>query len=182
MFCDPASPHKTFPKLKGKAAEVKHIMPALLWAWRKVMDGSDLHNQVELLLQCSVFMDDAMDSNKDCDVLPAAVAHNFKQAGFALNSCMNSLQSHYANLGANAEFLFNIVPKNHYLQHICLGAAYLNPRMASCYMGEDMMHQMRRLSAGCVRGNGPKQAGNKLMQWYAVGLSRMLSDKVDGFM
>ena len=176
MFCDPKEPRKTFPRLKGKAAEIKHLVPALLWAWRKVMvAGDDVHMQVEVLLQCSAFMDECMDLHKDADVMPADVSEKFKQAGFALNACMNSLHSYYRDRGALSEFLFNIVPKNHYLAHIALAAAYLNPRMAACYMGEDMMHQMRRLSAGCVKGNGPTKAGNKLVAWYAHGLSRLLS-------
>jgi hypothetical protein len=177
MFCDPKEPRKTFPKLKGKAAEIKHLMPALLWAWRNVMTaGNTQHGEIEVLLQCSAFMDECMDKHRDDDVMPADVSEQFKQAGFALNACMNSLQSHYRSRGAASEYLFNIVPKNHYLAHIALSAAYLNPRMAACYMGEDMMHQMRRLSAGCARGNGPKNAGNKLVTWYAHGLSRLLSD------
>ncbi len=182
MFTDPARPRKTFPVLKGKAAEVKHLMPALLWAWRRSMDGRNpQHEQVELLLRCTVYLDECMDIHRDSDALPPGAADNFMQAGFAVNSCMNSLQTHYASLGVNSEFLFNIVPKNHYLMHICLRAGHLNPRMAACYIGEDMMHQMRRLTAGCVRGNGPKQAGIKLVGWYAHALSRLLSDNHNGF-
>jgi hypothetical protein len=179
MFCDPDEPRKTFPRLKGKAAEIKHLMPALVWVWGHSMDrDNEQHKQILLALQCSCFLDQTLDAHKDCDVLPTEDAERFKHAGFALNINMNALETYYGNLGINSEFLFNIVPKNHYLAHICLCAGFVNPRMAWCYMGEDMMHQMRRLSSGCVRGNSPQNASLKLVAWYRHGLSRMLSDRV----
>lgn len=178
MFCAPDEPRKTFPKLKGRAAEVKHLMPALLWFWKSVRNPADsVHNQVELALQCSVYMDEALDNHRDLDCLPPVIAENFKQAGFALNAAMNYLLVHFASLGEDSEYLFNIVPKNHYLCHLALQAYYINPRLGLCYAGEDMMKQMRRLSAGCVKGNGPRQAANKLMQWYGHALSRLLDDR-----
>ncbi len=137
---------------------------------------NDQHRQVELALQCSAFLDNVLDEHKDSDILPPTDAEKFKQAGFALNAAMNSLSTYYSRLGVDSLYLFNIVPKNHHLCHICLSASYLNPRSGLCYMGEDMMHQMRRLSAGCVRGNNTRNAEKKLVVWYSHGLSRLLGD------
>ena len=175
MFCDPSQPRKTFPKLKGRAAEIKHLMPALLWVWREFRTPGDaIHDQVELCLQCLVFLDETMDAHRHLDAFPENVAENFQQAGFALSASMNFLLIHFATRRP-AEFLFNIVPKNHYLCHIALAAAYINPALGLCYTGEDMMHQMKRLSAGCVKGNGPRIAGRKLMTWYGHALARLLA-------
>jgi len=177
MFCDPTRPRGSHPRLKGRAAEIKSIMPALLWCWRHVApNDNDWWAQVELALKCTVFLDDTMDAHKDEDVLPREAAQQFQSAGFALNTCMNSLLEHYANLGPDSEYLFNIVPENHFLAHLCLMSYYINPRCAWCYMGEDMMHQMRRLSSGVARGNSHKQAGRKLMLWYGQGIARLLAD------
>ena len=41
MFCDPKSPAKSFPKLKGKAKEIKELAGALAWYWSMNMNGQD---------------------------------------------------------------------------------------------------------------------------------------------
>jgi hypothetical protein len=178
MFCSVDHPRATFPRLKGKAAEVKALMPALVWAFGMVMQtGNDQHDQILSALKCSEHLDAVMDDHKTDNTLPADVAETFKQAGFAMNVFMNALCQHYGHMGINAMYLFNIVPKNHFLCHICLQAQYLNQRLAWCYMGEDMMHHMRRLGAGCARGNDPVRASQKLMYWYRQGLSLVIVDR-----
>ena len=102
-----------FPKLKGKGAEIKALMPGLVWLWDQYRTpGNPQHDQTLVLLQCSVHLDVLLDLHKDEDVLPPADAHQFRNSGFALNSIMNSLQTFYRSLGFA---LFNITPKNHYL-------------------------------------------------------------------
>ena len=58
MFCKPSAWRTKFPKLKGRAAEVKHLTPALLHAWVNMRDpGNPLHTSIELALQMSLKMD-----------------------------------------------------------------------------------------------------------------------------
>lgn len=157
-----------FPKMKGKGAEIKALMPALLWCWDQYRRVDDrIHDQIRLVLQCSCFLDDVLDRNFDDDVLPPIDAEQFKQAGFALNLGMTSLLDYYAS---HRLALFNITPKNHYLAHICLAAAFLNPRRAWCYQGEDLMGHVRRMGSNCARGNSPSDVGMKLMTYYAHAL------------
>ena len=42
MVCNPRSPESAFPKLKGKAAQVKNIAPALLEVWQEPSDPDDM--------------------------------------------------------------------------------------------------------------------------------------------
>ena len=87
-----------FPKLKGRAAEVVALMPALLWAWEQYSpSGDDKHNQVKTALSCSVHLDKVLHDYRDYDCLPPNVALTFCQAGFALNSIMNSLLTSYGD-------------------------------------------------------------------------------------
>ena len=42
MFKDPKSPAKNFPKLKGKAKEIKELARPLAWYWALHMQPEDL--------------------------------------------------------------------------------------------------------------------------------------------
>jgi hypothetical protein len=176
MFCEAAKPYKTFPKLKGKAAEIKAVMPALLEVW-KLRKTPDLveHDQITALLECSCTLDKIMTTHVDDDCFPAAVSSAFKHLVFSYNVLSNSLCVHYGTrLVPRAMFLFNVVPKNHYLAHLGLIAAYLNPQRAWCYMGEDFMHKCRMLGNACARGNVPQAIGRRMIQTYLSGLSYLL--------
>ena len=175
MFCDVSTPtsHKNkFPKLKGRAGEIRDLMPCLLDVWEQVVDlNITQHVQVKTLLQCSCHMEWIMDSHSTEDAWSKGVSTDFKQCGFAYNELMNSLCKFYGRRGLTSMKLFNIVPKNHYLAHICLMCAYMNPRLAWCYMGEDFMQKIRRLAGGCCRGNNAVNAGRKLMSNYRSGIA-----------
>ena len=58
MFVNADDPHGHMPKLKGKAAEVKALIPALVHVWKFHMDAL-LVEHVAILdgLQSSVLMD-----------------------------------------------------------------------------------------------------------------------------
>ena len=45
MFCKPASPNSSFPVLKGKAAEIRALTPALYSCWCKYMDPRDTQHK-----------------------------------------------------------------------------------------------------------------------------------------
>ena len=162
-----------FPSLKGKGAEIKAFMPALKWVWEQVMNAADeQHSQVHVALQCSVFMDAVLETHRHADAIPSPDCDHFKQAAFAINTCMNSLMVWY---GERNIALFNITPKNHYLCHIGIAAKYLNPRRVWCYSGEDFMRHIRRMGGGVARGTGPAMCGKKMMTWYSQGLSLTMS-------
>ena len=53
MFCDPASPTSSSPLLKGKGAEVRHLIPILHLVWRKYAQPTSDHDKhVDQLLRC----------------------------------------------------------------------------------------------------------------------------------
>ena len=166
-----------FPTLSARGHQIKVLMPALLASWEKHANvHNGVHAQVRAALQCTVHLDHILDEHANADVLPPDAAAEFKEAGFTLNSLMNALQLVHRPDGLS---LFKIVPKNHYLAHICLAAAWINPRRAWCYAGEDMMRHVRRMAAACSRGRTPEKTGVAMMQYYMHALSMSICKRQD---
>ena len=82
MFCDvtTATSHRNkFPKLKGRAAEIREVIPCLLDVWNEVANMECAHHmQVRTLLQCSCEMERIVDAHKNEDVWSTDVADQFK--------------------------------------------------------------------------------------------------------
>ena len=133
------------------------------------------HIQVRTLLQCSCEMERIVDAHKNEYVWPTDVAAQFKTCGFAYNTLMSALCKAYGRRGLQSMKLFNVVPKNHYLAHICLVSQYINPRLAWCYMGEDFMQRIRKVAGGCMRGCNPVIAGQRTISSYRTGFAFHLS-------
>ena len=179
MFCDvtTATSHRNkFPKLKGRAAEIREVIPCLPDVWNEVANMECAHHiQVRTLLQCSCEMERIVDAHKNEYVWPTDVAAQFKTCGFAYNTLMSALCKAYGRRGLQSMKLFNVVPKTHYLAHICLVSQYINPRLAWCYMGEDFMQRIRKVAGGCMRGCNPVIAGQRTISSYRTGFAFHLS-------
>ena len=78
MFSVRVGRRQRFPNMKGKAAQVKHLIPALLYAFRKLRSpGNPDHDSIELALQMSLTMDHILNDHPDSFVLPTEVAAEF---------------------------------------------------------------------------------------------------------
>ena len=144
-------PDSGFPKLKGRAAEVKHLSKALLACWDhfRVKDVEDEkfipHMQISLLIKKVIRMDDALDEHPPhvYPRLPTDVAQTMSDNIFDFLTIMTYLAEYYAT--KHPLPLFSITIKCHYLMHIGITCLWLNPRLAICYAGEDYMHHMKNL-------------------------------------
>ena len=166
----------TFPKLKGRASEIKHLGPALLYAWEQIMSpGDDKHKSIRLALQMSVKMDRLLDSCHEDIRLPTGVANEFCAAGFVFLNHVSLLATAYNQGG---DMLFNLTVKCHMLAHICLRCNLLNPRRAWCFGGERMMLLMRRIIQSCSRGTGMMGINEKLFDKYRQAMHSSRSDLV----
>ena len=76
MFCIRSRPNFKFPKLKGRAAEIKCLVHPLLLTWCEFMDSTSVvHKQIRLLLQCSARLEDLVyDHKKEYKFAPDAHA------------------------------------------------------------------------------------------------------------
>ena len=169
MFVPPRAAHTTYPKLKGKSAEVASVGGALLHIWNENMDGSNLqHKQIQLCLMYNVTIERILSEHRLEAKLPSDVAAEFKDSVFKFLLVYNALSTQCA---ADNVKLFSLTIKFHYLAHCGLQASDLNPRTTWCYRGEDFMQKMKKLVSSCVRGNNALQACRKMRDKYAVALT-----------
>ena len=166
-----------FPKLHAKAAETKTLLEPLSAFLKDHLDkgriqAGDVVTAMAKLVDWSHAIDILVDSME----------------GYAVEDWkakqLESLIYHY-NVGltklchffhAQGRFLFNFVPKNHYLFHLGQRGRFMSPKLAWCYQGEDLMNQVKGLAQGSYQGTLPRKLGSKVMTKYLVALELTLSD------
>ena len=172
MFCNGSDPPSAFPCLKGRAAECRHLGAALLQVWRRHHDASDpQHVQIRMALEASVNAEEILDAHPRDVRFPPDVRAAFQDNIFTYLLLFNSLADFYTAEGLK---LFDITVKAHYLAHIALMSAFLNPRLAWTYSGEDFMHHSKRLFSACTRGCKPHLTSKKFSFRYLVGMHLMM--------
>lgn len=175
MFTCAKQPRASPPKLKGKAAEIRNLGPALQAAWDARMDFQDLrHQQVRLLLQRGNRLEEILNEHPDAHALPGDVAADFLKVTHELLAIQTALNAHFVSQGLQ---LFHITVKAHYLLHCAMLAGVVNPRMSWCYCGEDFMQKMRTLVGSCCKGSQPSQIIVKVAVKYRRAMHQQLSGK-----
>ena len=165
-----------FPRLKGKAAEVKHFASALLHVFRKHMNrDQEDHNLINYLLTLVIKLDSILDDNKLEYKLPENQAQEFK------NCCLAFVQTN-ARLRhicqEQRRMLFHFTIKFHYILHIGLKALHINPGLGSCIKGEAMVQVVMGIAQSCHFGAPSHLAVNKIMDKYSFGLGMHCVDKM----
>ena len=172
MFTRESCWRNMFPKLKGRAAEVKHFGPALMKAFATMMDtGNDDHHSIHLALQMSVNIDRILDDYPDAFTLPPREAERFQGAVFIYLKHLTSLASRFNSRG---RMVFNITVKTHCLAHIGCRVHCLNPRRAWCFSGERFMLIQRKIVASCSRGTKLEEMNAKFLHRYRYALHSAL--------
>ena len=168
MFTDPNNPFKAFPKLKGRGAEIKHLVPALLFAWKEFMTLEDpMHVAVRVGLEMSSQIDQVLESAVDCYKLEGPMLDAYQGAIFVFLAVQNQLCVHWCSRGVK---LFNITFKSHILAHSAFQAAYYNPRLGWTFRGEDFMQVMKRIAASSSFGTPLRKRAYNTMEKYSRGM------------
>ena len=179
MFLDTDHPHEVQPKLKGRAHEVKSLIPALAHVWEDRMDPAKVEHAAILQgLKHSAEMDDILDAFPDVDSLPADAARGFSEASWGYAMCQSAAADHYNRV--EGMYIFDVTIKTHYMLHQALQAGGLNPRKIWNYSGEDFMHKAKELLESCVKGNCAPQAQNKFGAKYRYALHYMFREFEEG--
>lgn len=157
-----------FPRLKGKAANIKGLATPLLLLVQKHLD--DVLEECVLmkkLMESIVKLEELMDRHKDVYVFPEASQREFVSLCFGIGQLNTKLGHifHPRHLP-----LFSHAIKSHYLCHLGLLAAVINPRLCWCYSGEDLMHQVKILVQSCYSGTPPVLIASKVVQKYIQAL------------
>ena len=175
MFVSNDDPHDTFPKLKGRAAECKSLMPALAEVWEGYMTAGDVSHQAVLQgLKSSAMLDEILDCYPDADVLPDEVARDFVDHSWLYVRCQNAVAAHFNR--DEALMIFDITIKTHWVCHCAQRATHLNPRKGWNFAGEDFMHKCQVLHQSCMRGNSAPQSVVKFAGKYAYALHLLFTD------
>jgi hypothetical protein len=82
---------------------------------------------------------------------------------------------------AKLQRLFNVTMKQHYCCHQGMMARYLHPRLQHCYVHEDFMLVVRRLTRVCTAGSNMRLIARKLMELYVRGKHVSMCDKSEVF-
>ena len=170
MFCNRGDLNETQPQMKGRAAEIRSLTPALNAIFPKyAVRRNALHKSVRLALQFSSRMDEILAENKNEDCLPGPAAMEFQKCTFDLLAATKFCCAEAAACDPPIR-AFNLTIKSHYLCHIALQAPWINPRHGWCYAGEDLMHKMKLLAATCCRARSPYTVFDKMNAKYLFAL------------
>jgi len=161
-----------FPCLKGRAAQIRHLAPGLLWFFKLIMNPmEDAHRFVKLCLEIIVRSDEILKITEFQYKVPRPLADELLEKTHVFLGALTYLRRHY-----DGTLLFHITIKSHYLLHVVLSAAYVHPKLAWCYGGEHFVGRMRPIIGSCQRGTKASQVAHKVVRKYLYGLDLALQD------
>ena len=165
-----------FPRLHTKAAETKAMIKPVLEVLKHYADLDPtkraLVNAMLGVLECSHSIDELVDAVQGYKMAPRA-AQKLEELVMQMNEGSIRLCHAFHQEGV---FLFNFVPKNHYLIHLAQLGRHMSPKLAWCYQGEDLMNRIKVLAQGSFRGTPYASLGNKVLAKYLIGVAHALSD------
>ena len=154
-----------YPRLKGKAAEIRHVLKPIMNVWEESCDPANVdHATVLLALQTSARMDEILDEYPSANVFPPAIGEEFFQNCVLHCQCQTKL-SNYMDIKS-----FNVTQKLHFLCHAGFRGKHMNPRKSWCFRGESFMMKIRKIGSACARGNDPMQSSGKIAEKLQVAM------------
>ena len=166
------------PYLKGNGYALKQMTKALQTVFElhvakarpmgrltraSVVSGNNL---ITLSFKYSIAIDTLLDRNIDSNKLDDADSKALVSATFGFAQTQTALIKLFHPVAP----VFHYTLKKHYLLHIALVSKYINPNMASCCEGEDMMKLVKRLIQSSSSGNTPHGCAQKAMARYCKAL------------
>ena len=147
--------------------------PGLLAAWKHWMDGEDRqHQRIKLALQCSVKIDKLIDGPGNEFVMEGDTLAAYRKAIRCFLVLQNSLAKYY---NPRSIQIFDVTIKSHYLDHSGDQAAWLHPKKAYCYCGEDLMQKIKTVVTHACHGMCAQGVGRNVMEKYCAGMHFELS-------
>ena len=130
-----------FPKLRGKASEVRHLAKPLSALWSHFMNKNlETHRQLDLYLRLNIQFENILDDHKDDYALPLAAYTAFMNAAFSMMQLCSSLADHFIQEGIP---MFDMTSKAHAVLEIAVLSRHINPRTTWCFREEDMMQKVK---------------------------------------
>ena len=168
-------PHPKYPKLRGKAAEVKYLAGPMKYVWEKHHNPAlEVHREILLYLKLNLEVEETLIIHRDLLALPEEDAKTFESSTTGMLLLLNKIADHFI-----AERLFNITQKAHFMQHCAMLSAFISPRATWCFQAEDMQKRISGLAKMCVQGQQPGQTIIKMMARYRLALHLVFKEHED---
>ncbi|CAE7780475.1 unnamed protein product [Symbiodinium necroappetens] len=165
---------KGYPKLRGKAYEVRHLIRPMLDTWLFFCNSRlHVHQQISLMLKQNVLMESVLTDYKEALQFPAKAAQAFRDATTNMLLLHAAVATHFAHSGIQ---VFDLTSKFHLLQHIADYSEYISPRVVWCFSGEDLMRHTQKLAQSSSRGVGPCRVVGKMARKYRLALHLEFSE------
>ena len=164
------------PYLKATGKEVKALGPILLYIFSKYIRtasyfavvSEEVKIEVARGLQLSITINNLIHKHTGEYALPTDTGKKVRNCCFEFNQTVTWL---IGKLHPRVQ-AFHYTIKSHYLLHMGLASEYINPELAACDQGEDLMKVVKRFISMCTRASPGHVAARTAMTRYvhALGL------------
>ena len=152
-----------FPRLKGKAAEIRDFGPPLLHVLSRYVNMADCaHKWAFEALQYTVRMEQLYKEHIQAYRLPPSAAVELFMCSLQFGPRVCALRRHWGS----AELLYRVTGKLHIICHSCFLSRYVHPRFGACWSGEDYMRVIQKLMQSCLHGTPAAKVVDKAMTRY----------------
>ena len=166
-FCDPDKPHREFPKLRGRGAEVKDLVLPLVDCWRRHRRNTDDDALLLDVLYAQADMQSILSDHADEPFLPLEVARRFEKCCWKMVQGTTVLA---LSAQRQKKLLFNVVPKHHWAIHMGLRSHWVNPRKANTMIDEDFVKHIKHIVVSSAHGTAPHDIPSKVVEKYRIGI------------
>lgn len=144
-----------FPKLKGRAADIKGLDSTISKCWQSFMDHSNpQHVQIAAFLELNVQIANILHTYSPTFgylAIPEEPHAQFRTAAMTMAQLHVQLQDHYKTVGQQ---LFNITSKTHFVLHAVMLSRYIHPSLNWCFLEKLSWSHHRRFSrVACLGTN-----------------------------
>jgi len=152
----------TFPSLEHRV-KAANIKTTFMWVCAKLKSDSATPDEL-LMSNCALAMKRFIQITDRADLFLTEVeAQDASDSGYAFLQLYARL-AESKRLPLDAQRLWKLIPKHHYLAHLCLEIVRtrLNPRRHDCFVAEDFMGKVKASVEGC----GANNAGRTFIDRY----------------
>ena len=174
MICDPQKPNATWASLDSKASECKHLSFALLPVVREAFEKSakphekQIVEALETITELITLWDNA-------DTTLTSDEFNYSTLlGERFFMIYHDLNQWAADEGRSA---FHVVHKFHTFLHTIQQAKYLNPKLNTCWRGEDYVGHLSKLAHSVSFGVKSTRITQKVALKYRILMHLLLTRK-----
>ena len=152
---------KGYPKLKGRASDIRGLDLSLWKCWKHFMNVESLqHQSIEMFLRLNVEVGTLLNEHGPRQGhfgMPSPFAEQTVEKGCQMAQLHVMLMEHFA---ASELQLFNCTSKLHFVLHTLKLAKHCHPYLTWCFKNESNMRVVQQLWKSCLSGNKHYAVGN----------------------